>query len=102
MDWLLGTSLGATVAAALYPFFRYVLPPEVTEALTNRVLAGKLSQPLPKSGKLFRCVMSETLKLLSAKVLGIGGEILGLAAFALGALFWFLGPLWARKWLESR
>ncbi len=54
VSWLLGTSLGATVVAALYPVFRFVIPPEVSEAPVNRVLAGKLSDLPPNSGRIFR------------------------------------------------
>jgi cytochrome b6-f complex iron-sulfur subunit len=54
INWLLGTSLGATAAAALYPVFRFVIPPEVAEAPVNRVLAGKLSELAPNTGKVFR------------------------------------------------
>ena len=54
INWLLGTSLGATAVAALYPVFRFVIPPEVGEAPVNRVLAGKLSELAANSGKIFR------------------------------------------------
>lgn len=54
LSWLLGTSLGATLAAALYPVFRFVIPPDVAEAPVNRVLAGKLTELPPNSGKIFR------------------------------------------------
>ena len=54
INWLLGTSVGATVVAALYPVFRYVVPPKVAEAPVNRVLAGTLTQLPPNSGKIFR------------------------------------------------
>ncbi len=54
LTWLLGTSIGATVVAALYPVFRFVIPPEVAEAPVNRVLAGKLSELAANSGKIFR------------------------------------------------
>ncbi len=54
INWLLGTSVGATVIAALYPVFRYVVPPKVAEAPVNRVLAGTLSALPPNSGKIFR------------------------------------------------
>jgi cytochrome b6-f complex iron-sulfur subunit len=54
LTWLLGTSLGATLAAALYPVFRFVIPPEVGEAPVNRVLAGKLTDLPANSGKIFR------------------------------------------------
>jgi len=54
INWLLGTSLGATLASALYPVFRFVIPPEVAEAPVNRVLAAKLSELPMNSGKVFR------------------------------------------------
>jgi cytochrome b6-f complex iron-sulfur subunit len=54
LSWLLGTSLGATLAAALYPVFRFVIPPDVAEAPVNRVLAGRLTELPPNSGKIFR------------------------------------------------
>jgi Rieske Fe-S protein len=54
LTWLLGTSLGATLVAALYPVFRFVIPPEVAESPVNRVLAGTLSELSPNSGKIFR------------------------------------------------
>ncbi len=54
LNWLLGTSIGATVVAAVYPVFRFVIPPEVAEAPVNRVLAGKLSELPVNSGKIFR------------------------------------------------
>ncbi|MHB8872446.1 MAG: QcrA and Rieske domain-containing protein [Myxococcaceae bacterium] len=54
LNWLLGTSLAGTLAAALYPILRFVIPPKVAEAPVNRVLAGKLSELPPNSGRLFR------------------------------------------------
>ena len=54
LAWLLGTSLGATLLAALYPVFRFVIPPEVAEAPVSSVLAGKLSELPLNSGKIFR------------------------------------------------
>lgn len=54
VNWLLGTSLGATAAAALYPVLRFVIPPEVGEAPVHRVKAGTLSELPPNSGRIFR------------------------------------------------
>ncbi len=54
LNWLLGTTLGATLVAALYPVFRFVIPPEVAEAPVNRVLAAKLTELPVNSGKIFR------------------------------------------------
>ena len=41
--------------------------------------------------------MFETLKLLPAHVLGIEGELVGLAAFGLAGLVWFLVPVLDRR-----
>jgi cytochrome b6-f complex iron-sulfur subunit len=54
LNWLLGTTFGATLVAALYPVYRFVIPPEVAEAPVNRVLASKLSELPANSGKIFR------------------------------------------------
>jgi len=54
LNWLLGTTFGAALVAALYPVFRFVIPPEVAEAPVNRVLAAKLSELPVNSGKIFR------------------------------------------------
>ncbi|HEY3355017.1 MAG TPA: Rieske 2Fe-2S domain-containing protein [Polyangia bacterium] len=54
VDWLLATSLGATLVAALYPVLRFVVPPKVAEAPTRSVLAGRLSALPPNTGRVFR------------------------------------------------
>ena len=54
LNWFLGTSLGGVVATALYPVFRFVIPPEVPEAPTSQVLAAKLGELPANSGKVFR------------------------------------------------
>lgn len=41
--------------------------------------------------------MFETLKLIPGKVAGVEGELLGLGAFSLGGLLWFLLPVLDRK-----
>ena len=42
------------LAAILYPILRFIIPPQVPEASTNRVVAAKLSELSPDSGKIFR------------------------------------------------
>lgn len=84
MVWLVGLALLAALAA----FFPWEL--------------GKKADPFAPAPagikpEWYFLFMFETLKLLPAKVLGIEGEILGLAAFSAGGLFWFLAPLWDRK-----
>ena len=56
LDWFLGTSAGALVAAVLYPVFRFVSPPEIPEATTNQVEAGPTNDPelLEKGYKIVR------------------------------------------------
>ncbi len=54
LNWFLGTSLGAMAAAVLYPLARYVSPPDVPEAQTERVVAGKEGDLKPNEGKIFR------------------------------------------------
>lgn len=54
VNWLLGTSSGAVVAAILFPVTRYIIPPEVPEATTSRVLAGTVTEMSATSWKIFR------------------------------------------------
>ncbi|MFI5398575.1 MAG: ubiquinol-cytochrome c reductase iron-sulfur subunit [Candidatus Binatia bacterium] len=54
LEWFLGTTFGAVALAILYPVLRFVIPPEVAESATNRVLAGTLSEMPSNSGKVFR------------------------------------------------
>ncbi len=70
LDWLLGTALGGVVASALYPVFKYVMPPRVAEPQTNSVLAGKVSELVPNSGKIFRFGSKPGILIRTA-----GGEI---------------------------
>lgn len=42
------------LAAILYPILRFIIPPQIPEASTNRVVAAKLSELPPNSGKIFR------------------------------------------------
>ena len=54
VNWLLGTSTGAVVAAILFPVSRYVIPPEIPEATTSRVLAGTVTEMAASPWKIFR------------------------------------------------
>jgi Rieske Fe-S protein len=54
VDYLLGTSAFATLAAILYPIFRFMVPPEIVEAQQNSVLAGKTAEVPVNSGKIFK------------------------------------------------
>jgi len=54
VNWFLGGSLGATMASAIYPILRFLIPPQVTEAPQNNVIAGKAGDLKPNSGKIFK------------------------------------------------
>jgi Rieske Fe-S protein len=41
-------------AAVLYPVARYISPPDVPEAQTSRVVAGRAGDMRPNEGKIFR------------------------------------------------
>jgi Rieske Fe-S protein len=51
---LLGGGTVAMLAAIFYPIIRFLIPPEIPEASTNRVVASKLSELPVNSGKIFR------------------------------------------------
>ena len=54
LNYLLGTSVVATLGAMLYPIFRYLVPPEIVEAQSNSVLAGKVNDIAVNTGKIFK------------------------------------------------
>jgi Rieske Fe-S protein len=54
LDWLLSGSLGALALAVLYPVWRYVAPPVVSEGLAENVVAAKVAELAPNTGKIFR------------------------------------------------
>ena len=54
LGWFLGTSVGAMCASILYPVARYISPPDVPEAQTSRVVAGREGDLKPNEGKIFR------------------------------------------------
>jgi len=52
LNWFLGTSVGAMCASILYPLARYMIPPDVPEAQTSRVVAGHEGDLKPNEGKI--------------------------------------------------
>ena len=54
LNYLLGTSAVATLGAILYPIFRFMVPPEIVEAQSNSVVAGKLNDIPANTGKIFK------------------------------------------------
>lgn len=54
LNYLLGSSAVATLAAILYPIFRFMVPPQIVEAQSNSVVAGKVNDIAANSGKIFK------------------------------------------------
>lgn len=56
LSWFLGASVSALFAAVIYPVVRFISPPRLPEAPTNRVEAGRTNDPelLDKGYKIVR------------------------------------------------
>jgi Rieske Fe-S protein len=54
IDYFLGTSLGATFVATFYPIVKFLVPPQITESTEATVVAAKVSELKPNSGKIFK------------------------------------------------
>ena len=55
VNWFLGTSVGAFLAAVLYPVSRYLVPPEVGESTAGTVtLTLKPEDVKPNTGQIFK------------------------------------------------
>ncbi len=52
-DYLLGTGLAALAATVLYPLVRYLVPPKVKEVAAGSIVAAKVGDLQPNSGKVF-------------------------------------------------
>ena len=52
LTWLLGTWGAGVAAAVVYPVLRFLVPPEIPEAPTLTVSAGKASDLAPNSARL--------------------------------------------------
>ena len=50
---LLGGGAAAYLAAVLYPLARFLVPPRLAEATTNSVVAAKVGELRPNTGKIF-------------------------------------------------
>jgi len=51
---LLGTGFIATAASFLYPVLRYLIPPPAAELGSDSVVAGRVGELKPNSGRIFR------------------------------------------------
>lgn len=54
LDYLLGTSVAATLLAIFYPVVRFMIPPKITESAENSVVAGSLKEIANNTGKIFK------------------------------------------------
>ncbi len=54
LDYLLGTTVVATLGAILYPVLKFMAPPHPIEAAQNSVEAGKVKDIPVNTGKIFK------------------------------------------------
>lgn len=54
LNYMLGTSVGASLVAIVYPIIKFLIPPEIAEATQNSVVAGKANELAANSGKIFK------------------------------------------------
>jgi Rieske Fe-S protein len=54
VNWVLGSGFGSVMAAVIYPIVKFIIPPQVPEAQTSRVLAGKVSEVGAEGWKIFK------------------------------------------------
>jgi Rieske Fe-S protein len=51
---MLGGVLGTVASAVLYSIVKFILPPEIPQAVLSNVVAGKVGDLQPNSGKIFK------------------------------------------------
>jgi len=54
LSWLLGGGVIASFGSFLYPVTRFINPPQISEAAVNEVIAGKVQDLKPNSGKIVK------------------------------------------------
>ena len=54
LDFILGASALATLGAIVYPIIRFIAPPRIVESAENSVVAAKINEIPPNSGKIFK------------------------------------------------
>jgi len=54
LDLFLGGGIATLAAAAVYPVLRFITPPKLPEAIQSSVVAAKVGELKPNSGKIFR------------------------------------------------
>lgn len=53
IEVFLGTGVVASLASFLYPVLRYIIPPKTVELTADSVLAGRVGDLKPNTGKIF-------------------------------------------------
>ena len=61
-----GAGVAASLASFLYPVLRYLIPPQTAELASDIVLAGKVGDLKPNTGKIFRFGSRPAILVLSA------------------------------------
>ena len=54
LNFFLGTSALASLGAILYPIARFMIPPRIVESAASSVVAAKVAEVKPNSGKVFK------------------------------------------------
>jgi cytochrome b6-f complex iron-sulfur subunit len=54
LDYLVGSSAVATLAAIFYPILKFMTPPHIVESTENSVVAAKVAEIPKNSGKIFK------------------------------------------------
>ena len=54
LNYLLGTGALASLGAILYPIVRFMIPPRIVESAASSVVAAKVAEIKPNSGKIFK------------------------------------------------
>jgi len=54
INYILGTSVGATVGAIIFPIIQFLIPPASVEAQENSTTAGTMAELKPNTGKIFK------------------------------------------------
>jgi nitrite reductase/ring-hydroxylating ferredoxin subunit len=75
LEFLLGGGVFASIASVVYPVWRYLIPPPVTDLGGDEVVASKVGDLKPKGSKIFRFGNRPALLLMTAQ-----GEYLALSA----------------------
>jgi len=54
LNYFLGTGALASLGAILYPIARFMIPPRIVESAASSVVAAKVAEVKPNSGKVFK------------------------------------------------